>query len=389
MVLKVMTVIGTRPEAIKMAPVIRALMDDSNEVKSVVCITAQHREMLDQALQIFDVVPDYDLNLMNQNQSLSLMTAKILTAFDEVVTIEQPDWVLVQGDTTTAMVAGLVAYYHRIKLGHVEAGLRTNDKFHPFPEEINRRIVDLMADAYFAPTPNSRTNLLKEGIPSEAIVVTGNTVIDALMAISQRVADRPVDSLIGRSLDDRLLILATVHRRESFGEPLEEICNALAKIAARYQDRVQIVYPVHLNPNVRKTAYETLSGIPNISLIEPVDYENLVALMGKAYLILTDSGGIQEEAPSLHKPVLILREVTERPEAIEAGAAKLVGTDADRIYAETIRLIEEPERYRQMSTTINPYGDGRASHRILQFLLGQRVSSSVDEPGLRSQDRDS
>jgi UDP-N-acetylglucosamine 2-epimerase (non-hydrolysing) len=376
MALKVMTVIGTRPEAIKMAPVIKSLEDYSDEVESVVCVTGQHREMLDQALKIFGIVPDYDLNLMNPNQSLSLLAANILTALDKVITFEKPDWVLVQGDTTTAMVASLVAYYHRVKLGHVEAGLRTNDKFQPFPEEINRRITDLLADAYFAPTQNSRINLLKEGIPSEAILVTGNTVIDALMAIYQRVADRPLDSGLSTLIEDRLLILVTVHRRESFGEPLANICKALVRIALNYQDKIQIVYPVHLNPNVRQTVFETLSGIPNISLMEPVDYEQLVGLMSKAYLIMTDSGGIQEEAPSLHKPVLVLRDVTERPEAIEAGAAKLIGTDADRIYSETIRLIEEPTSYYRMSNTINPYGDGQAGQRIVQFLLGQQTPSA-------------
>src|SRR5215207_8218417 len=330
MSLKVMTVIGTRPETIKMAPVINSLMNYPEEIKSVVCVTAQHREMLDQALKIFGIIPDYDLNLMNPNQSLSLLTSNLLTALDEVMTLEKPDWVLVQGDTTTAMVASLVAYYHRIKLGHIEAGLRTNDKFQPFPEEVNRRITDILADAYFAPTQNSRMNLLKEGICPESIIVTGNTVIDALMLIAQRVAGRSLDSRISTSLENKLLLLVTVHRRESFGQPLENICKALARIACRYQDKIQIVYPVHLNPHVRKTLYEILSGIPNISLIEPVDYENLVALMSNAYLIMTDSGGIQEEAPSLHKPVLVLRDVTERPEAIEAGAAKLIGTDADR-----------------------------------------------------------
>ena len=380
MILKVMTVIGTRPEAIKMAPVIKSLMNYPEEIKSVVCVTAQHREMLDQALKIFGIIPDHDLNLMNPNQSLSLLTSKLLTALDEVMTLEKPDWVLVQGDTSTAMVASLVAYYHRIKLGHVEAGLRTNDKFQPFPEEVNRRITDILADAYFAPTQNSRLNLLKEGICPESIIVTGNTVIDALMLIAQRVAGRPLDPRISTSLENKLLLLVTVHRRESFGQPLENICKALARIACRYQDKVQIVYPVHLNPNVRKTVYELLSGIPNISLIEPADYENLVALMSNAYLIMTDSGGIQEEAPSLHKPVLVLRDVTERPEAIDAGAAKLIGTDADRIYAEAVRLIEEPKSYSQMSTAGSPYGDGQASNRIVQFLLGQPIDESV--PGI-------
>jgi UDP-N-acetylglucosamine 2-epimerase (non-hydrolysing) len=333
--------------------------------------------MLDQALRIFGIVPDYDLNLMRPNQSLSVLTANILTALDEVMTLEKPDWVLVQGDTTTAMAASLVAYYHRIKLGHVEAGLRTNDKFQPFPEEINRRMADILADAYFAPTQNSRMNLLNEGIRPESIVVTGNTVIDALLMIFQRGVGRLLDPRLSMSLENKLPILVTVHRRESFGEPLENICKALARIACSYEDKVQIVYPVHLNPNVRRTVYENLRGIPNISLIEPVNYEELVGLMSKAYLILTDSGGIQEEAPSLHKPVLVLRDVTERPEAIEAGAAKLVGTDADRIYAETIRLIEEPESYSRMSNGINPYGDGQAARRIVQFLLGQPIESVV------------
>lgn len=373
MALKIMTVIGTRPEAIKMAPIIDAIKDYSEEVESVVCVTGQHREMLDQALQIFGIVPDYDLNLMNPNQTLSLLTANLLTALDKVIASEKPDWILVQGDTTTAMVASLVAYYHRVKLGHVEAGLRTNDKFQPFPEEINRRIADILADAYFAPTQNSRMNLINEGVPSESITVTGNTVIDALMMISQRVTDRPMAFVTGASIKDRLLILVTVHRRESFGKPLEDICTALARIAAKYQDRIQIVYPVHLNPNVRKTVYEFLSGISNISLIEPVNYEALVSLMNNAYLVLTDSGGIQEEAPSLHKPVLVLRETTERPEAIDAGAAKLVGTDADTIYAETVRLIEDPNSYYGMANAKNPYGDGQAAQRIVQFLLGERI----------------
>ena len=373
MALKIMTVIGTRPEAIKMAPVIRCLRNYSEAVESVVCVTAQHREMLDQALKIFGIVPDHDLDLMNPNQSLSLLSANVLAALDKVINFEKPDWVLVQGDTTTAMVASLVGYYHRIKVGHVEAGLRTYDKFQPFPEEINRRIADILADAYFAPTQNSRLNLLKEGISSESIIVTGNTVIDALMMISQRITDQPLVSWNSTPFKDRLLILVTVHRRESFGKPLEDICKALARIAYAYPDKVQIVYPVHLNPNVRKTVYEVLSGIPNISLIEPVDYEKLVNLMNNAYLIMTDSGGIQEEAPSLHKPVLVLRDMTERPEAIEAGAAKLIGTDAERIYSETIRLIEERETYHHMSSAINPYGDGQASQRIVRFLLGSPI----------------
>jgi UDP-N-acetylglucosamine 2-epimerase (non-hydrolysing) len=370
MVLKVMSVIGTRPEAIKMAPVIKCLANYPQDIKSIVCVSAQHREMLDQALHTFGIVPDYDLNLMMPNQSLSSLTANILTALDKLVASEKPDWILVQGDTTTVMVASLVAFYHRVKLGHVEAGLRTNDKFQPYPEEINRRITDILADAYFAPTPNSRMNLIREGISEQSIIVTGNTVVDAVMMIAQEVAQRPLPSHV-EQLNSKLLILVTIHRRENFGEPLENICKALVKLATDYKDSIQIVYPVHLNPNVRSTVYANLVGIPNISLIEPVSYEELVSLMSKAYLVLTDSGGIQEEGPSLHKPVLVLRDVTERPEVIDTGAAKLVGTDSDRIYLETKNLIENAECYQRMSQAVNPFGDGRAAERIVQFLLKQ------------------
>ena len=370
MVLKVMSVIGTRPEAIKMAPVIKCLANYPQDIKSIVCVSAQHREMLDQALSTFGIVPDYDLNLMMPNQSLSSLTANILTALDKLVASEKPDWILVQGDTTTVMVASLVAFYHQVKLGHVEAGLRTNDKFQPYPEEINRRITDILADAYFAPTPNSQMNLLKEGISEQSIIVTGNTVVDAIMMIAQEVAQRPLPSYL-EQLNSKLLILVTIHRRENFGKPLENICKALVKLATDYQDSIQIVYPVHLNPNVRRTVYGNLAGIPNISLIEPVNYEELVSLMSKAYLVLTDSGGIQEEGPSLHKPVLVLRDVTERPEVIDTGAAKLVGTDIDRIYSETKNLIENSECYHRMSQAVNPFGDGRAAERIVQFLLKQ------------------
>ena len=349
-----------------------SLANYPEEIKSVVCVTARHREMLDQALKTFGIIPDYDLNLMNTNQSLSLLTANLFTALDKLVAFEKPDWILIQGDTTTVMVASLVAYYHRIKLGHVEAGLRSNDKFQPFPEEVNRRVTDILADAYFAPTENSRMNLLKEGIEPHLIIVTGNSVIDALAMVAQRVAGRPLDPRIGQ-LDNKLLILVTVHRRENFGKPLEDICRALARIASSYQDKVHIVYPVHLNPNIRNTVHEMLGGIPNISLIEPVNYEELVSLMSKAYMVMTDSGGIQEEAPSLNKPVLVLRDVTERPEVVEVGAAKLIGTDADRIFLETRSLIEDSQTYDQMSNASNPFGDGRAGEQIVQFLLAQGI----------------
>lgn len=365
--IKVMTIIGTRPEAIKMAPVIKELNSYPGKFESVVCATAQHREMLDQVLNIFDISPDYDLNLMRPDQSLSQLTARILTALDEIIVEEQPHWVLVQGDTTTVMVASLVAFYHRVKVGHVEAGLRTGDKFQPFPEEINRRIADVLADLYFAPTERNRENLLREGVSPQAIMVIGNTVIDALMMTARRVVGRPLSARIG-SVDGKRLILVTAHRRENFGAPLANICRALVKIAYQYRDDVRIVYPVHFNPNVFHPVHEMLDGVPNISLIEPVDYESFVGLMSRAYLILTDSGGLQEESPSLGKPVLVLRETTERPEVVALGAAKLVGTDCETIVRETVRLLEDPSAYREMASVTNPYGDGHASQRIVQAI---------------------
>jgi len=366
--IKVMTVIGTRPEAIKMAPVIKELANHAEKLESVVCATAQHREMLDQVLNIFDISPDYDLNLMQPGQSLSQLTARILTALDEVIVEEQPHWVLVQGDTTTVMVASLVAFYHRVKVGHVEAGLRTGDKCQPFPEEINRRIADVLADLYLAPTERNRENLLREGVPPQAIVVTGNTVIDALMMTTRRIGERRFDAHIG-NIDGKRLILVTAHRRENFGTPLANICRALTEIAHQYRDDVHIVYPVHFNPNVFHPVHEMLGGVPNISLIEPVDYEAFVGLMSRAYLILTDSGGLQEESPSLDKPVLVLRQTTERPEVIALGAAKLVGTECETIVHETVRLLEDPVAYREMASVANPYGDGCASQRIVQAIL--------------------
>jgi len=367
--IKVMTVIGTRPEAVKMSPVVLELAKYSQRINSVVCATAQHREMLDQVLTFFGVEPSYDLDLMRPNQSLSQITARILTAFDKIVQQERPDWILVQGDTTTVMVASLVAYYHRIKVGHVEAGLRTGDKFQPFPEEINRRITDALADLYFAPTKQNQENLLREGIPVQSIVVTGNTVIDALMMTAERVRDRPLRAVREEVLDNKQMILVTAHRRENHGEPLASICRAVKEIALRFQDDVHIVYPVHYNPNVMETAHQLLGEIPNISLIEPVDYDELVGLLNRCYLVLTDSGGLQEESPSLDKPVLILREVTERPEVVTLGAAQLVGTDQQLIVSSVTELLEDVSSYQQMAVVQNPYGDGRASQRIVQALL--------------------
>ncbi len=366
--LKVMTVIGTRPEAIKMAPVIKELEKRSDEIESIVCATGQHREMFDQVMQIFGITPDIDLNLMQPNQTLASITARVLTAIDEVISTQKPDWILVQGDTTTVMATGLVAYYHRVKLGHVEAGLRTNNKFQPFPEEINRRVADVVADLYFAPTETNRRNLLKENVPEKAIIVTGNTVIDAVLMTATRVAQKPLPEPISQ-LNGKRLILVTAHRRENFGEPLVNICHALREIAERYRDSVHIVYPVHLNPNVQQPVHALLGDIPNITLTEPVDYETLVGLMHRSYIVMTDSGGLQEEAPSLNKPLLVLRETTERPEAVELGANKIAGTDAGVIVREAVRLLEDPGAYQQMAAVPNPYGDGQASQRVVRAIL--------------------
>ncbi len=369
--LKVMTVLGTRPEAIKLAPVIQALRRRADRIQTLVCSTGQHREMLDAVLRSFRVRPDFDLQLMQPDQSLAGSTARILAALDGVFSEVQPNWVLVQGDTTTVMAASLAAFYRRIRIGHVEAGLRSGDLHQPFPEEANRRIADLLADLYFAPTPAARDHLLREGVRAEQIVVTGNTVIDALLATSQRINSQMLIERIS-DLDMRFfgkrMILVTSHRRENFGAPFANICRALRTIAAHYPD-VQIVYPVHFNPNVVGPARALLGNAPNIALIQPVDYETMVALMQQAYLILTDSGGIQEEAPSLHKPVLVLREVTERPEVVALGAARLVGSNFDRIVSETSRLLDDAEAYRRMAAIENPYGDGRASERIVEAIL--------------------
>ena len=357
-----------------MAPVIKELEKYPAEIQSVVCATAQHREMLDQVLDIFSIQPDYDLNVMLPGQTLSQLTANILVRLDRVMAQERPDWVLVQGDTTTVMVASLVAYYHRARVGHVEAGLRTDDKWQPYPEEINRRVTDVLADLYFAPTESNRQNLLREGVPDHAIVVTGNTVIDALLMTVSRLR-REGGCARQWSSNGQRLILVTAHRRENFGQPLARICHALAGIAARYSSEVQIVYPVHPNPNVWGPVHEMLGGIPNVTLTEPLGYYDFVRLMSEAYLILTDSGGLQEEAPSLGVPVLVLREVTERPEGVAAGVVKVVGTDERVIAEEVTALLENGPVYQQMAHRTNPYGDGQASRRIVKAI--REVSSGV------------
>jgi UDP-N-acetylglucosamine 2-epimerase (non-hydrolysing) len=374
---RILSIFGTRPEAIKMAPVIKALESHPKEFESLVCVTAQHREMLDQVLNLFRIKPDFDLNLMQENQKLSKLTSDILISLDQLLDKVKPDWVLVQGDTTTTMAASLAAFYHRTHIAHIEAGLRTYNKYAPFPEEINRHMTSVIADLNFAPTEEAKQNLLKEGVGEEKIFVTGNTVIDALLMIVERQSQPGVQEKWNRYFSDkfgisfdngRRQILVTGHRRESFGEGFENICNALREIVLSYED-VEIIYPVHLNPNVQEPVRRILNNTKRIHLIQPLDYEPFVYLMSKSYLILTDSGGIQEEAPSLGKPVLVMRETTERPEAVKAGTARLVGTDQNKIRSETNLLLSNKETYLAMSMAWNPYGDGKAAARITDGLL--------------------
>ena len=364
--IRVMSVFGTRPEAIKMAPVVRELAR-REQFESLVCVTAQHREMLDQVLSLFGIRPDVDLNLMRPGQSLAGLTASIFEKLDPVFARFQPDWVLVQGDTTTVMAAALLAYYHRIQVGHVEAGLRTGDKWQPFPEEINRRVAGVAADLHFAPTEVSRQNLLREGVPGDKVAVTGNTVIDALLHAAAQPYDMTTGPLAGLPLDRRI-ILVTAHRRENFGAPFEDLCHGLRDVAERFGPSTQIVYPVHLNPNVQEPVRRILSGVENISLLPPLDYLPMVHLMKRATLVLTDSGGLQEEAPGLGKPVLVMREVTERPEGVAAGVAKLLGTNPQRIFDEVHRLLTDEAAYRAMVGVKNPYGDGHAARYIVDAI---------------------
>lgn len=364
--IKVMVVFGTRPEAIKMAPVIKTLNAQRSTFAVKVCVTAQHREMLDQVLTIFNIQSDYDLNIMQDAQSLYQITTNGLLKLESIYKKEKPDMVLVHGDTTTTFIAALAAFYERIPVGHVEAGLRSHDKFNPFPEEINRCLADTLSDLYFVPTDVGARNLLKEGYSRKNIVVTGNTVIDALfMALRFPYRDKTRHL---QALDyTKKIILVTAHRRENWGKPLEHICQALLKIAENFSD-VQIVYPVHLNPRVKETVLKLLGKMKNILLLPPLDYIDFVQVLKNSYLVLTDSGGLQEEAPSLGKPVLVLREVTERPEAILAGTVKVAGTDTARIYRETARLLENKKAYHKMANALNPYGDGKASQRIARAL---------------------
>jgi len=351
-----------------MAPVIKELERFPDKITSRVCVTAQHREMLDQVLELFDIEPDYDLNLMRPGQTLTSLTSKVLTELEPVFREEAPDWVLLQGDTTTVMAASIAAFYSRVKIGHVEAGLRTFDKQSPFPEEINRKIAGAIADLHFAPTEGARSNLLREGIDKNTIHVTGNPVIDALHMASQLEYDIATGPLANIPFDKRI-ILVTSHRRENFGRPLEQICEAIKEIAIQYSGDVHFVFAVHMNPNVKAPVYRILADVPNVSLLPPLDYLPLVQLLKRCSIVLTDSGGIQEEAPSFGKPVLVLRDTTERPEAVEAGTVKLVGTNTDQVASWMRNLLDNPTAYVEMAKAINPYGDGLAARRIVNHLL--------------------
>lgn len=366
---KVLLVFGTRPEAIKMAPLVRELLRYPEQFQTRVCVTAQHRAMLDQVLSFFEITPDYDLNLMTPDQDLNGLTASVVTAMKPVLEDFKPDFVMVQGDTTTTFAAALAAFYLGIKVCHVEAGLRTNNKLAPFPEEVNRRITSVIADYHFAPTESARENLLRENIPADRILVTGNTVVDALLWALEKVetADDPdIDLLKKLTSGDQRIVLVTGHRRENFGDGFENICRALKEIAR--DENVRIIYPVHLNPRVQTMVHERLSGMPNIHLLAPLSYPAFIWLMKRSYMILTDSGGIQEEAPSIGKPVLVMREATERREAMDSGNVLLVGTDSDKIIRACHDLLHDSGLYGRMSKKHNPYGNGEAGGIIVRYL---------------------
>lgn len=366
--MRLLAVVGTRPEAIKMAPVVLEARRRGCEVD--VCATAQHRHMLDQVLQRFEIVPDRDLDLMRPDQTLAGLTARALTALDELLAHTRPDWVVVQGDTTTAMVASLAAFYRRVPVAHVEAGLRSQDLAHPFPEELNRIIADRVSGAHFVPTPSARANLLREGFPAETLHVTGNTVVDALQEIRTRARSSSTGAAFEHCAPGQRLVLVTAHRRESFGDGMRNIARAIARVARAHED-VCVVYPVHPNPNVQGVMREVLGDVPRVHLIEPLEYPEFVELMAGAHLILSDSGGVQEEAPSLGVPAVVLRKTTERPEAVDAGAVELVGTDEEAIVEAASRLLGDDVAHARMAQSINPYGDGRASERIVSILRGE------------------
>ena len=365
--IKVMSVFGTRPEAIKMAPLVKQL-EKTPEIESIVCVTAQHREMLDQVLEIFDLHPQYDLNIMQSRQTLAGITTRALTGLEEVMGQEKPDIVLVHGDTSTTFAGALAAYYNQVKVGHVEAGLRTYDKYQPFPEEMNRKLTAAITDHHFAPTANAKANLLKENIKEDDIYVTGNTVIDALQATVKDSFDFHNPKLEEAIRSDHKLILMTTHRRENLGAPMRHVYQALKEVLKDNPD-AEAIFPMHKNPKVREVAEAVLGKMERVHLLEPMDYEPFANLMARVDIVLTDSGGIQEEAPALGKPVLVLRNTTERPEAVTAGTVKLIGTGKEDVYAATSRLLNDEKYYRSMAEAVNPYGDGQAAKRIVTYLL--------------------
>ncbi|HHV74790.1 MAG TPA: UDP-N-acetylglucosamine 2-epimerase (non-hydrolyzing) [Thermoanaerobacterium sp.] len=364
--LKVMPIFGTRPEAIKMAPLVKEL-ESASDIETVVCVTAQHRDMLDQVLRLFNVIPKYDLDVMKESQSLSDITSSVLRGLDDVLGKEKPDLILVHGDTTTTFVAALSAFYKKIKIGHVEAGLRSFDKWFPYPEEMNRKLTGALSDLHFAPTQTAKDNLLKEGVDESSIFVTGNTVIDAMKyTVKENYIFRD-DRLNEVDYKNRKVIVVTAHRRENWGLPIENICNALRKIAIDFKD-TYIIYPVHKNPVVRDMVFSILDNLDNVLLLNPIDTDEMHNLLKRCYMVMTDSGGLQEEVPSLGKPVLVLRDVTERPEAVKAGTVKIIGTDFDRVYSEAKLLLTDKDEYDKMANAVNPYGDGNASRRIVQAI---------------------
>lgn len=367
--LKVLTVFGTRPEAIKMAPVISELERHPDRIENRTCLTGQHRDMVAPLIELFGIRVDYDLGLMRENQSLEHITVVVLQEVSRILRGRDFDLLLVQGDTTTSMAAALAAFYAGVRIGHVEAGLRTFDKNHPYPEEANRRIIDSVADLFFAHTEMAKQHLLNEGIPESAVEITGNTVIDALLDVANRPYSFEGAPLAELPVGSRKIILVTAHRRESFGGPFESLCHGLRQLALKYKDAVVLVYPVHRNPNVRQVVNRVLSGLENVLLTDPLEYLPLVHLMKRSHLVLTDSGGLQEEAPSLGKPVLVMRKVTERPEGVAAGTVKVIGTDTGDILREASQLLDDPGAYQQMANRVNPYGDGTARIKMVQRIL--------------------
>lgn len=364
--LKIMSIFGTRPEAIKMAPVVKKLEEDK-DIEGIVCVTAQHREMLDQVLNLFDIAPDYDLNIMKPGQTLSQITSRALIGLEEVIIKEKPDMILVHGDTTTTFVGALAAFYQQAKVGHVEAGLRSGNMYSPYPEEMNRSLTGRLSHLHFSPTKGNKDNLLREGIEEERIILTGNTVIDALLQVVDENYKFENDLLNKIDYINKKVILLTAHRRENLGEPMENIFSAVKEVVEKNDD-VEVIFPIHLNPRVREIAYRILGDIERVHIIEPLDYEPFANLMNRCHIILTDSGGIQEEAPALGKPVLVLRTETERPEAVEAGTVKMAGIKKERIFELTHELINNKEEYNKMANAVNPYGDGKASERIVKAI---------------------